>query len=609
MKGYGKNIMKIRKILAYGLLGLAVSVIMPMRVSAEESDELTIPTCYEDGSISPVRTDGKDIFANGTSLIFKDGRMYEDLAPYGEFNENDRHIYTGGYLEEDTDLFDGKQEMDLTYSYIYTGGIDNSQYTGEYYITVENTTVRGIYVDHVENATIHINHSNVLRNYIKNTTGDVNYTIENNADAVQEIYCQDLISGENGGLIQGNLNLTLNNIKVSPNCTILTSGTVCGDTKIVVNHSEIKGIDAAHITGTDTKKGDVYVEVNDSVLSYINGTSTGYYGNAANVNGDIDIHVNNSTLTGGIYKYASNYNYISLDNYTYKNVVTGKGIVHITNSTVRDVIDKGGYANKNFMSDDAMVIVDNAQISNLTCNQLNVKGQYIMNYMVTRNVCLENGTLVFDQSAHPHSAYINGQISGKGNFWINIKKQSQHIYFKGNAPIAKGTLIKLVPVHDENEKYIPYTQTEDLPQKVSFSFQKSGDYTGYKQYFTCDNFDIQETTEEDMSTISLVKKTAQTVTAPKKPTLISVKSKNKKTITVKWKKDKTVTGYKIQYSTNKKFKKGVKKITIKKNKTTSAKIKKLKSKKVYYVRIAAYKKVEGVTYTSAYTKAKKVKVK
>lgn len=58
---------------------------------------------------------------------------------------------------------------------------------------------------------------------------------------------------------------------------------------------------------------------------------------------------------------------------------------------------------------------------------------------------------------------------------------------------------------------------------------------------------------------------------------------------VKWKKQtKGTTGYQIQYSTNKSFKKA-KTITVSKNSTTSKTIKKLLGKKKYYVRIRTYK--------------------
>lgn len=96
---------------------------------------------------------------------------------------------------------------------------------------------------------------------------------------------------------------------------------------------------------------------------------------------------------------------------------------------------------------------------------------------------------------------------------------------------------------------------------------------------------------------------------PKKTSLVSVKSLSKKQATVSWKaQKKQTTGYMIQYSTNKSMKKAkTKKVTS--NKTTLVTLKKLKSKKTYYIKVATYKKVGKKNYISNYSKAKKVKAK
>ena len=96
---------------------------------------------------------------------------------------------------------------------------------------------------------------------------------------------------------------------------------------------------------------------------------------------------------------------------------------------------------------------------------------------------------------------------------------------------------------------------------------------------------------------------------PKKQKISSLKSTKAKTITVKWKKDTKATGYMLQYSTDKNFKKNVKKITISNNKTTSKQIRKLKAGKKYYVRICSYKKSSGAKIKGKYSKVKSVKTK
>lgn len=96
---------------------------------------------------------------------------------------------------------------------------------------------------------------------------------------------------------------------------------------------------------------------------------------------------------------------------------------------------------------------------------------------------------------------------------------------------------------------------------------------------------------------------------PNKMTITKVKSSKGKTIQVTWKKNVQATGYQIQYTTDSKFKKGNKSITIKKNKTVSQSISKLTRKKTYYVRIRGYKVVSGKKYYGPWSKAASVKCK
>ena len=91
---------------------------------------------------------------------------------------------------------------------------------------------------------------------------------------------------------------------------------------------------------------------------------------------------------------------------------------------------------------------------------------------------------------------------------------------------------------------------------------------------------------------------------PKKTSISSLKA-GKKSFTVKYKKQTSGTGYEIQYSTSSKFK-SAKTVKISKNKTVSKTVKKLKSKKTYYVRVRVTK---GSSYKSNWSSAKKVKVK
>lgn len=96
---------------------------------------------------------------------------------------------------------------------------------------------------------------------------------------------------------------------------------------------------------------------------------------------------------------------------------------------------------------------------------------------------------------------------------------------------------------------------------------------------------------------------------PKKTSISSVKG-SKNSVTVKWKKQsKQVSGYQIQYTTDKKFKKSVKTTTVSSYKTTFKTIKSLSANKKYYVRIRTYKKVGKIKYYSGWSASKSVNVR
>ena len=95
--------------------------------------------------------------------------------------------------------------------------------------------------------------------------------------------------------------------------------------------------------------------------------------------------------------------------------------------------------------------------------------------------------------------------------------------------------------------------------------------------------------------------------APSAPKISSVKA-GKKSAVVKWKKVSGATGYYVYRSTSKKG--GFKKVqTLKRASALSWKNQKLKSGKKYYYKVAAYKKVKGMTVVSPYSAVKSVKVK
>lgn len=88
--------------------------------------------------------------------------------------------------------------------------------------------------------------------------------------------------------------------------------------------------------------------------------------------------------------------------------------------------------------------------------------------------------------------------------------------------------------------------------------------------------------------------TVFTFIKPSKVKLTSV-TLSKTTLNVEWKKI-NCSGYEITYTTDSKFKKGLKTVKIKNPKTVKKAIKKLKKNKKYYVKVRAYTDYNGVRY-------------
>lgn len=93
---------------------------------------------------------------------------------------------------------------------------------------------------------------------------------------------------------------------------------------------------------------------------------------------------------------------------------------------------------------------------------------------------------------------------------------------------------------------------------------------------------------------------------PAKAKLTDLKSAKGK-VEAEWKKDSNASGYQILYSTDKKMKKA--KTMDCNKKDTTATIKNVKKNKTCYVKIRAYKTIDGKKYYGAYSDKMSVKVK
>ena len=97
-------------------------------------------------------------------------------------------------------------------------------------------------------------------------------------------------------------------------------------------------------------------------------------------------------------------------------------------------------------------------------------------------------------------------------------------------------------------------------------------------------------------------------TIPETTSKLTLKA-GKKQLTASWSKVSGISGYEIQYSTSKKFTKKTTKTVSAKSSSKKTTIKKLKNGKKYYVRLRAYKTVDGKKVYSDRSAVKSVKVK
>ena len=96
---------------------------------------------------------------------------------------------------------------------------------------------------------------------------------------------------------------------------------------------------------------------------------------------------------------------------------------------------------------------------------------------------------------------------------------------------------------------------------------------------------------------------------PKTVTVKSVKKASSRKLNVVWASHKTqTTGFQVRYATTKKFKSGTyKTVTLTSKSATSKALTKLKAGKTYYVKVRAYKTVDGKKIYSSWSKVKSAK--
>ncbi len=103
-----------------------------------------------------------------------------------------------------------------------------------------------------------------------------------------------------------------------------------------------------------------------------------------------------------------------------------------------------------------------------------------------------------------------------------------------------------------------------------------------------------------------ITKTIPLVVKPKKVIIQKLEQKASDTLTLSWKRDPGATGYEIIYGLNKGFTKEKKVISVKSNKTTVMAFHTLKRGTAHYVKIRAYKTIDGNKLYGSYSTVRKI---
>ena len=456
---------------------------------AEVSADTKYYCFYEDGTPSKVyRTyPGSDSFhTNGVPVILKDGKLYEDVAPYGVFDENDRHIYTNrGFYEKDS-YCDLKPERLESWGEIYVDADENGNAADQF--VVDHTALRGIRIDQPKGIKVKITGSDIDIQYIENIGGNIDYTLTDctdgsicffDQDAAEEYdRHRDTLPQPKDAVVKGNVNL---NIARAEDVSLSFEGTVWGNTNITVDQSKMGQMTLANHTGHNGKKGNVTLKMTDSSSENIIGLNGQPYrtaGEGSCVNGDIELN-----LTGcsglGVYGYTD----FTDDDYGEVNQVTGKSTIRMKNCNFRTLSDKSYECGEEDISTTSVAYLEDTTIVDsyddpVCVNEVHVKG-HLIGGIAANDIRLEENAKVTGNIA------VYKVISGQGEFW----SYKSCIGFAADAKPAAGTKIKIVPVKkstNASTPYVPYNKTEQMKNRIGIWFLSKENPDLYRSYFTCD---------------------------------------------------------------------------------------------------------------------------
>ena len=218
------------------------------------------------------------------------------------------------------------------------------------------------------------------------------------------------------------------------------------------------------------------------------------------------------------------------------------------------------------------------------------------------NLTVNEAVKAAETTAHPVNPAKNDRGAATGSKGA-IDAAAALQYVRDNYGSAKINISRFKAKAKLSTKLYVYTGTARKPAVIIPGLTKGEDYS---QSFK-NNVNVGRATVTVTGKGAYRGSFSMTYSIRPKATKITSFTRYKKAFKLKWKKQsKQVTGYQVQYS-RKSSMAGAKTKTVKGASNNSTKIKGLKSKKLYYVRVRTYKNASGKVYYSKWTAKKKIR--
>lgn len=268
----------------------------------------------------------------------------------------------------------------------------------------------------------------------------------------------------------------------------------------------------------------------------------------------------------------------------------GKKTTEYTNDEFKTMLEKDMASET-----DATVTIANGNIKDDTTDEAEKAYLSYLNEIMDKDAVqkvTQKGTTVFNPTG---ILYMTAGSSSGSKYYDLVPRQQSYIAARWQEDVPTYSVVEIT-----DSTFTINTYRTDTDEKIDETFTIAKVSEDDNKNTTAKKNDTTTAKKND------TKKTDTKVTAPKKAKIKSVVSKKRKTAKVTIKKNaEKVSGYEVSFSTKKNFKK--KKIVT--TKKTAVTVKKLSAGKKYYVRVRAYKTVNGRKVYGKYSTVKKVVIK